>query len=118
MAVVALFHRKGPPSKKNADFAVLDKATRKRVRILSAFLRVAEGLDRSHNGVISHARLRVVDTTHARLDVAGGDCQLEVWGVEERLKVLEKVMGREVKLKVQTKAATTTPRLTLAVDAR
>ena len=60
--------------------------------------------------MIAHARLRVVDKTHVRLEVqANGDCQLEVWGVEDRLKVLEKVIDREVKLKVQTKAAATAP---------
>ena len=77
------------------------------MRLLSAFLRIAEGLDRSHNGVIVHAKLRAVDKDHARLEVqATGVCQLEVWGVEDRLKVLEKEVNREVKLKVQTKTAT------------
>ncbi len=118
MAVTTLFHRKGTPSKKNADFAALDKRARKRVRLLSAFLRIAEGLDRSHNGVIAHAKLRAVDKRNARLEIqATGDCQLEVWGVQDRLRVLEKILGRSVKLKVQTKTVATTLRSAPATDA-
>ena len=118
MAVTTLFHRKGTPTKKNPDFAALDKRARKRVRLLSAFVRVAEGLDRSHNGVIAHAKIRAVDKNRARLEIqATGDCQLEVWGVEDRLKVLEKLLDREIKLKVQSKAATTTPRSAPATGA-
>lgn len=115
MALVALFHRKGKPSKKYDDYAALDKPTRKRIRLLSAFLRVAEGLDRSHTGVITRARLRAKDKKTLRLDVhAQGDCQLELWGVTDRLKTLEKVLKRAIKIKVQdkaqAKAADTLPR--------
>lgn len=117
MANTALFHRKGMPTKKHPDFAALDKRVRNSVRLMSAFVRIAEGLDRSHNGIITHAKLRAVNKTSVRLDVqANGDCQLEVWGVEDRLKALEKIFDREVKLKVQNKV-TTTPRSTPATDA-
>ena len=117
MAIIALFHRKGMPTKKHPDFAALDKRARNSVRLMSAFVRIAEGLDRSHNGVITHAKLREVNKTSVRLDVqATGDCQLEVWGVEDRLNTLEKIFDREVKLKVQNKT-TTTPRSTPATDA-
>ena len=105
LAVIALFHRKGMPSKKNEEYAALDKRSRKSVRLLSTFLRIAEGLDRSHTGVITHAKLRAVDKANARLEViANGDCQLELWGVEDRLTALEKVIDRKVQVKVKNKS--------------
>ncbi|MBI5033221.1 MAG: Ppx/GppA family phosphatase [Chloroflexi bacterium] len=102
MAVTSLFHRKGMPTKKNEEYAALDKPSRQTVRMLSTFLRIAEGLDRSHNGVITHAKLRALDKTKVRLEVqAKGDCQLELWGVEDRLKAFEKVFDREVEVKLK-----------------
>ena len=107
MAMVALFHRKGKPSKKNEEYAALDKHTRRSVRVLSALLRVAEGLDRSHTGIIAHAKLRAPDKTTLRLDLqATGDCQLELWGVEDRIGTLEKVFKRTIKVKLQNTADT------------
>jgi exopolyphosphatase/guanosine-5'-triphosphate,3'-diphosphate pyrophosphatase len=112
LALIALFHRKGKPSKKYEDYAALDKPTRKRVRLLSAFLRVAEGLDRSHTGVITRARLRAKDKKTLRLDVqAQGDCQLELWGVADRLKTLEKVLQRAIKIKVSAPSSVSTTML-------
>lgn len=105
MALTALFHRKGKPSKQHADYAALDKPTRRRIRLLSAFLRVAEGLDRSHTGIITRARLRVKDKKTLHLEVqAQGDCQLELWGVVDRLQTLEKLFDRAIKIKVQNKS--------------
>jgi exopolyphosphatase/guanosine-5'-triphosphate,3'-diphosphate pyrophosphatase len=105
MALVALFHRKAKPSKQNEEYAAQDKATRRSVRVLSALLRVAEGLDRSHNGIITRARFRAANNTSVRLELqATGDCQLELWGVEDRIGTLEKVFKRAVKIKLQTSA--------------
>ncbi len=99
MSVAALFHRKGMPKKKSAAYAALDKHSRYCARILSAFLRIAEGLDRSHNGVIIHSKLRSLKK-HAILEAeAIGDAQLEQWGVEDRLYVLEDVLDRPVQVK-------------------
>jgi exopolyphosphatase/guanosine-5'-triphosphate,3'-diphosphate pyrophosphatase len=105
IALVALFHRKAKPSQKNEEYAALDKPTRRSVRVMSALLRVAEGLDRSHNGIITHAKLRAVDKTTSRLDLqATGDCQLELWGVEDRIGTLEKVSKCAVKIKLKNDA--------------
>jgi len=105
MALVALFHRKAKPSKKNEEYAALDKATRRCVRVLSALLRVAEVLDRSHKGIITHAKFRALSKSSVRLELqATGDCQLEMWGVEDRIGTLEKVFKRAVKIKLQASA--------------
>ena len=58
MAATAYFHRKALPAPRFEAFSGLDRRSRKVVRRLGAFLRLAEYLDRGHAGAIAHARLR------------------------------------------------------------
>jgi exopolyphosphatase/guanosine-5'-triphosphate,3'-diphosphate pyrophosphatase len=54
MAQVARYHRKNVPDLEHEEFAALSPAERLRVQQLAALLRVADGLDRSHEQLISH----------------------------------------------------------------
>ncbi len=104
IALIALFHRKSRPSKKKHEqYAALDKPKRKLVQFLSALLRVAEGLDRSRKAVIRHARFTNPKDHLVHLELQTvGDCQLELWGLEYRIPILERAIGRSVKVYVQT----------------
>jgi len=71
------------------------------VRVLSAILRVAESLDRSHKGIIQHAVFRSgKDSLRLELQVTG-DCQLELWGLEDRMATFEAVFKRPVQIQIQ-----------------
>ena len=101
MATAALFHRKGMPKKKSAEFAALDKRSRSIVELMSVLLRLAEGLDRSHMGIVQHAKLRAIDKRTVELEIhAAQDCQLELWGVQDRLKAAEKILDRKMQVRV------------------
>ena len=101
MATAALFHRKGTPKKKSAQFAELDKHSRSGVELMSVLLRLAEGLDRSHTGVVQHAKLRAINKNSVALESrAAQDIQLELWGVQDRLKVADKVLDRKIEIRV------------------
>ncbi len=101
MATAALFHRKGMPKKKHPEFAALDKRSRGIVEILSVLLRLAEGLDRSHMGIVKRARLRAVNKRRLVLEIyATQDCQLELWGVQDRLAVAEKIFDRKMEIEL------------------
>jgi len=101
MALIALFHRKAKPNKSNEEYASLSKSDRKLVRVLSAILRVAESLDRSHKGIIQHAVFRSgKDSLRLELQVTG-DCQLELWGLEDRMATFEAVFKRPVQIQIQ-----------------
>ena len=77
---------------------------------MTALLCIAEGLDRSHNGVITYAKLRAVGQTTMRLEVeVTASYQWEVWGMEDHLKALENVIKREVNLKLKNTTAATMP---------
>ena len=93
MAATAYFHRKALPAPRFEAFAGLDRRSRKVVRRLGAFLRLAEYLDRGHTGVIRHARLRrEADSLMLELRPAG-DWSLEEWSLERRRESLEKAFG-------------------------
>jgi exopolyphosphatase/guanosine-5'-triphosphate,3'-diphosphate pyrophosphatase len=101
MATIALFHRKALPTKKHAEMQELDKRSRKAVRNLSIFLRLAEVLDRSHTQAVKHVRLRSKGKNGLALEIyAGHDCQLELWGVQSQLKAAQKVLDREIEVRV------------------
>src|SRR4029453_15506789 len=52
MALLTRYHRRGTPKKPQTGYSDLPGSLRKTVRILSGFLRMAETLDRSRNGVV------------------------------------------------------------------
>ncbi|MCD6361275.1 MAG: HD domain-containing protein, partial [Armatimonadetes bacterium] len=52
IAALACYHRKALPKKKHRIFGNLSGPDRRVVRSLAAILRVADGLDRSHGGVV------------------------------------------------------------------
>jgi exopolyphosphatase/guanosine-5'-triphosphate,3'-diphosphate pyrophosphatase len=54
IAQVARYHRKSAPNLEHEDFAALSPAERLRVQQLAAFLRIADGLDRTHQQLITH----------------------------------------------------------------
>ncbi len=95
MADLARFHRKKIPRKKDPDLDDLDEHSQKIVILLSALLRLAESLDRSHTGLVRQAEFVIVQKTSAIVAIhSDEDVQLEVWGVESDGKAFEKAFGR------------------------
>jgi exopolyphosphatase / guanosine-5'-triphosphate,3'-diphosphate pyrophosphatase len=100
IAQIARYHRKSEPKPAHAEFAALDTADQHLVRTLAAILRVAIGLDRSHQGRVSSVRAEVqpkrivVFATPA----AGAEIGLELYAANERKDLLERVTGRRVEL--------------------
>jgi len=95
VANVALYHRKGIPKKRHANLADLDREDRRRVSVLAAILRVAEGLDRSHLGLVRDVDI-TRETKPARFVLtlkSEVDCQLEIWGVQNSCDLFEYVFG-------------------------
>ncbi len=100
MANLAKFHRKKAAGKRSDE---LDEPSLAVLQQLSVFLKLAESLDRSHCGLIQHARFVYADKDKALLEIlASGDCQLEVWGAESHAKGFRKVFHRELSLRVRT----------------
>lgn len=59
VAEIARYHRKELPQADHAEFAGLSPADQELVRTLAALVRVADGLDRSHERLIGQARAEI-----------------------------------------------------------
>ncbi len=98
IALLTRYHRRGNPERSHEGYRTLAGSLRKAVRILSAFLRLAEALDRSRNGVVRKVEARERAGT-VRIDVfAVGDSELEVWAANRQLSQLEAALKRPVKI--------------------
>jgi exopolyphosphatase/guanosine-5'-triphosphate,3'-diphosphate pyrophosphatase len=98
MASSALFHRKAMPNKKkHPEYAALDRRAQKVVELFALLLRIAESLDRSHTGVVQKACLCPGKNDEIVLEIqAKGDCQLEMWGVQEQAEDFKEVFDRKI----------------------
>jgi len=98
---VARYHRKGTPKSSDESYAALPNTSRRMVRALSAILRVADGLDRSHYGVIRDVTVvRRGDRLVLQLRTDGDDAELEIWEARRRAELLEKLLRQEVDFRV------------------
>jgi exopolyphosphatase/guanosine-5'-triphosphate,3'-diphosphate pyrophosphatase len=97
IATTAFFHRKTIPRKKHPEFSALEKPTQKIVVLLSAILRIAETLDRSHTGLVNHAKFLSTDVNVLSLEISSTqDCQLELWGLSNCEKAIEEIFGKKL----------------------
>src|SRR4029077_10745826 len=90
IALLARYHRQATPKKTHDGYRELKRGLRQTVRTLSAMLRLAEGLDRSHAQVVT--ALDVVPRGEAYLIRlrASGDAELELWAAHRHGAELER----------------------------
>jgi exopolyphosphatase/guanosine-5'-triphosphate,3'-diphosphate pyrophosphatase len=97
MAEMVLYHRGSLPRMAHHEFAMLEPAHQSSVRTLSAFLRIAENLDRSQTGHVSAARLSVEKPGRIVLELqATRDPQVEISGLDSQRGAIERVFGRKL----------------------
>jgi exopolyphosphatase / guanosine-5'-triphosphate,3'-diphosphate pyrophosphatase len=100
IAQIARYHRKSAPKVGHAEFGRLSPADQRLVTTLAAILRVAIGLDRSHDGrvrsVMAHVRRDrlVIEALGKR----GKEISLELYTANERSNLLEEVLGQRVEI--------------------
>ncbi|MEK6279349.1 MAG: Ppx/GppA phosphatase family protein [Acidobacteriota bacterium] len=101
VANIARYHRGSPPRRRHPDFATLNPSDQRSVLQLSAILRIADALDRSHEGRVLDLVCGVEDgkvniTLHAE-----ANCEKELIEIERRQLVFEEVFN--CKLTVSTR---------------
>ena len=98
IAQIARYHRKSAPKASHAEFGRLSPEDQRLVKTLAGILRVAIGLDRSHDGRVRSvmAQMRndrlVVEAVAKR----GKEISLELYTANERSDLLEEVLGKRV----------------------
>lgn len=101
IANVARYHRRGQPNPKHRGYGLLDREQRRVVSCLSAMLRIADGLDRSHFSVVR--KISIEPGKPLRLNVFFRyDPELELWTTERRKKLFEKIFHSPVELVAST----------------
>jgi exopolyphosphatase/guanosine-5'-triphosphate,3'-diphosphate pyrophosphatase len=101
IANVARYHRGEEPKRKHRNFGMLDKSLRRRIRRLSALLRVADGFDRGHVSAVGDLKVRwtqralrltpVPSSSHASM-------RLEMWGANRKSALLARIAGLPVEI--------------------
>ncbi len=98
IALVTRYHRRATPKSDHPGMSEVSKHNRRVIEVLSAFLRLAETLDRSRHGVVRGIEVRErLGIIHIKVQ-AVGDSELEVWAANKQIKALEEALDRTVRI--------------------
>jgi exopolyphosphatase/guanosine-5'-triphosphate,3'-diphosphate pyrophosphatase len=101
VANVARYHRRSGPKKKHENFARLAAADRQTVCRLSAILRVADGLDRTHMQRVQQVRC-ACGPGRVRIRIRASSVpDVDLWGAQQKGKLFEKVFGVKLRFEWQ-----------------
>lgn len=96
IANVARYHRRGLPKNDHANFMRLSPQDRELAAKLSAILRIADGLDRSHSSFVKDILITVKDKMIEFSVVSDADTTMEHGGFEKKKDLLSVVTGKEI----------------------
>jgi exopolyphosphatase/guanosine-5'-triphosphate,3'-diphosphate pyrophosphatase len=96
IAQIARYHRKSLPKRKHDAFQGLKEKDQVIVARLGGILRLADGLDRRRNGVITNVSCLFGGTEIAIHLTAAEDVSVEVFGANAKKDLFEKAFGSTV----------------------
>lgn len=99
IANIARYHRRAMPQAGHTVFAAMSREQRRRLRILSALLRMADGLDRTQFSVVQDLSVDVGRRIVVSLRTVA-DAELEIWAARNRADLFEAVFKRPVHFRV------------------
>ena len=106
IALIARYHRQATPKRSHEGFGELPRGDRRRVRLLGAMLRLAEGLDRSHAQAVSGVGIEPeAEGVVMRLEAAG-DAELELWAAHRHAAALEALLGTHIRFALAASGGT------------
>lgn len=101
LANIARYHRKALPSEKHPLYASLQAADRHTVDVLAGLLRVADGLDRSHESLVRDLRCDVTKKAITVTVQAHKDIEDELQAAEKKSDLLQRVLQRNLLLQAE-----------------
>lgn len=99
VANVARYHRGAKPKMSHNGFASLDADDREIVTVLSAILRLADGLDRSHTDAVRDIDVWLDDDRLVLLVDCPFGCATEIWAGEKKGRFLGEVLDLRVEVR-------------------
>jgi exopolyphosphatase/guanosine-5'-triphosphate,3'-diphosphate pyrophosphatase len=110
VALVARYHRKSAPKKSHPEFAGLSKETQRKVAKLSAILRLADSLDRTHASLVRAVRCTInLKTIELRLET-DDDPELELWAARRKGDLFEELHSRKLRFAVDVPTESVDPK--------
>ena len=96
VANIARYHRRSVPSAKHEGYAGLSVKLKRTVRMLSALLRVADALDRTHFSAVQTVNVKIRQSQLTIEATVSGDAAMEIWSASQRVDLLQQVFRRRV----------------------
>jgi len=93
---IARYHRGALPKKKHAHFTALRSWQRRTVKVLAAILRVADGLDRTHQSLVEDISCEITAEQILIQCSVSRPAEVERLFALKKGRLLEKVFGREL----------------------
>lgn len=100
IALVARYHRLGTPKRRHVGFGDMRRRSRRTVRTLSAILRLAESLDRSHAQTVMGLELHDRGDDDLLRVRTSGDAELELWAAQRHAAAFERMTGKPLRIEV------------------
>ena len=100
IALIARYHRQATPKKSHEGYGDLNGSLRGTVRVLSAIVRLAEGLDRSHAQALAGIDLFPRGDDYLARLRANGDAELELWAAHRHVAPLEQALSLPIRFEV------------------
>jgi exopolyphosphatase/guanosine-5'-triphosphate,3'-diphosphate pyrophosphatase len=97
LTALVRWHRRGTPEVDPYPLADL-----RRVQLLTAFLRLADGLDRGRTGVVRGVDVRVGPSLVLLRLRTDGDAELELWGARRKRELFERYLDRDLEITTLT----------------
>ena len=97
LAALVRWHRSGDP-RVSDEFPLLDADAIARVRMLTALLRIGDGLDRGREQTVYGLDTMITPSLVLVRLRTRGDAELEIWGARRKRALFEKLFDRELEL--------------------
>lgn len=104
IANIARYHRKALPKDKHSNFAQLSEEEKRKVQILSAILRLSDGLEKTHSALINDIKFIPEGKNNSFIMILRYltyPPETEMWAAEKRKKVIEKLLNIKIQLKLE-----------------
>ena len=100
IALVARYHRQAVPKKSHDGIDALPSKLQRVVKKLSAMVRLAEGLDRSHSQAVAGIDLFPRGDDYLARLRANNEAELELWAAHRHVRPLERILGRPIRFEL------------------
>ena len=95
IANIARYHRRAHPKSKHASYRGMNDEDRQLIRELSAVLRIADGLDRTHGRSVEDVRVEREVGSIVFTAIAGHNPEVDLWGAARKSQLFDKVFELE-----------------------